>query len=308
MENQLSHDLSEISALLAHTPGKPGNLSELLQHIAQTARTVFDMDVCVIHTFNPLTGSFNGSYSSVGDLYTKTELQEELRLGRVSQQALIKNMVLIEDLEVRPEYHNQLTREEGVRAFVTLALRTRHRKKLLGVIYLGFRQQKEFGTLDHEQFRFFAVQASFLLQETWLARNCEVVSHIGQEVNHNFSTVDDLFEKLQTYVDKVLDDTHSFLLAIYQQQTNTLEVHLREKKRYIILKQSLRGACQHVTQTKEPYFIKHLSKEAERLPFQLVKIAGTEENESLVFVPLICCDTSLGVLSIQHPLPSAYGQ
>ncbi len=37
-------------------------------------------------------------------------------------------------------------------------------------------------------------------------------------------------------------------------------------------------------------------------------ITGVEEKESFIFVPLLLRDLCLGVLSIQHTLPEAYGQ
>jgi hypothetical protein len=52
------------------------------------------------------------------------------------------------------------------------------------------------------------------------------VANIGQEINHELSTVDILFQKLQTHAASVLDTSDTFLLAIYQPQTNNIDVYL----------------------------------------------------------------------------------
>jgi GAF domain-containing protein len=70
----------------------------------------------------------------------------------------------------------------------------------------------------------------------------------------------------------------------------------------------LEGACKYVIETQKSLYIPQLSKEKAQLPFQIINISGTEEKESHIFVPLTLRGVSLGVLSIQHSLPEAYGQ
>ncbi len=316
MEAQLLHDVNEVSAILIQTPGKPGDLKSVLQHIAQTAHDSFATDACVILAFNPITGGFIGS-QVVGNLHAENELlHDRPRPKGVTQQVLNQKdgVVLIEDLELEPQYHNPFTRKEGFRAFAGLSLQTRHRKRPLGVIYLDFRQPKKFSPAERESYRIFAVQAAFLLQEAWLAHHYEEIARIGQDVNHNLATADELFQELQRYVNTVLDDTHTLILAIYQPQTNALEIRLRTQDCYILVNRAIEegalegGACEYIIETQESLYIRQLSEEKAQLPFQIINISGTEEMESLIFVPLTLRGVSLGVLSIQHHLPDAYGQ
>jgi GAF domain-containing protein len=308
---QSLHNVNKISTILMRTPGKPGDLTSVLQHIAQTAQGAFAADSCVVLAFNPITGSYIGSQAVVGDSYIKNELLvDKPRKDGITQQVLEKKdgVICTEDLAVEPQYHNRFTLKEGFRAFAGLAMRTRHRQRPLGVIFLDYKHPKKFSSTDYESFRFFAVQAAFLLQETWLAHHYEEIARIGQKVNQNLDTVDDLFQELQTYVDAVLDNSHTFVLAINQPQTNTLEIRLRGREYYFFMNKALAGACEYVIRTQESCFIKQWSKEKEQLPFQIINLTGTEENESHIFVPLILRGVSLGVLSIQHHLPEAYGQ
>jgi GAF domain-containing protein len=77
---------------------------------------------------------------------------------------------------------------------------------------------------------------------------------------------------------------------------------------YTFINSPLGGATRYIIGSQEPYYIRHLSAEKDHLPFQVINVTGTEERESLIFVPLTLRGLSLGVLSIQHPLPNAYGQ
>src|SRR6266446_10288993 len=188
METPLLRNMNEISAILLRTPGRPGDLNSILQHIAQTAQDAFATDACVILAFNPITGRFINS-QAVGNLQIKNEvLYDKPRPEGATQQVLSEGLLTVEDLETKPKYHNRFTRKEGFRAFAGLALRTRHRQRPLGVIYLDFRRPREFSSTDRECFRIFAVQAAFLLQETWLAHHYEEVARIGQEANQNLAT------------------------------------------------------------------------------------------------------------------------
>ncbi|MFL5702789.1 MAG: GAF domain-containing protein [Ktedonobacteraceae bacterium] len=302
--------MNEISAGLVKTPGKPGDLNSIMQHIAQTAQDAFTTDACVILAFNPITGSFIGS-QTVGNLHSENEkLHDTPREEGVTQEVLRDGIILIENLETQPKYHNRFLHKEGFCAFAGVALRTRHRKRPLGVIYLDFREPRTFSSADRESFRNFAVQASFLLQEAWLAHYYEQIARIGQEANQSLATPEDLFQILQRYVDAVLDDKHMLLLAIYHPQTNTLDMHIKGNGETIFINRPIDvgGACKYIIDTQEPLFIRELSKEKELLSFEVINITGTPEKESLIFVPLVLRGVSLGVLSIQHPLPEAYGQ
>jgi GAF domain-containing protein len=310
MEAQIFHRLSEVSASLIRASGKLGDPKSVLQHIAETAEDAFGTDICVIRSFDPITGRLIGSPTIVGDLRVKNEVfHDEPRLAGFTQLVLKEDAVFIEDLEYKPEYHSRFTRKEGIHAVVGLALRPRHSKRLVGIIYLNYRQPKVFSPAEHESFGIFALEASLLLQEAWLAHNYEEVARIGQDVNQNLATIDDLFQVLKTYVDSILDNSHTLLLAEYQPQTNKLEIHMHWQDNYIcVAAEPLVGACKYVLETQKPQFIRHYSKEAGELPFKIVHITEAEEKESYIFVPLLLRHLCLGVLSIQHALPEAYGQ
>jgi GAF domain-containing protein len=310
VEAQSLHRVRDLLTVLERTTGDPGDLTSRLQHIAQTAQVFFSADACVILAINPISGRFMASLTIAGDLLEEQVSFEQPRPHGNTQEILKRSVLLVEDLEVTPEYHTTFTRLECMRSFVGLALRTKYAQKPLGVLYLDFRQPQQFNRDDHELFQLFADEASYILQETWLLQRYQEVARIGHEINHELSTVDNLFQKLQKYVADILDTSYALLLAVYQPQTKTLDLYLEEEGHSIFLENDpLGGACQYVIETQKPLFIRRISKEVETLPFKSVEIVtGTGLKESLIFVPLVLRDVALGVLSIQHPQPNAYNQ
>jgi len=307
---QILKRVNEVSADLVRTPGSLGDLDSILRHIAVTAQDAFATDACVILAFNPITGNYIGSQIVVDTLQIKNELlHEKPRPDGVTQEVLREGIVLVPDLGKKPQYYNKFTLKEGIHSFAGLAVLSRHRKRPLGVIYLDFRQPKSFDSIDYENFKIFATQATLLLQETWLEIHLEAVARIGQEINHNLASVENLFQELQKYVDNVLDDSHSLVLGIHQSQTNTLDLHIREQSKTSLTNIPLHGIYKDVMETQRSMFIQELSVEDENNRLSAMDISTRSDNkESLIVVPLTLRGEPLGILSIQHPQPKAYGR
>jgi GAF domain-containing protein len=302
--------VNEVSARLVRTPGSLGDLNSILRHIAQMAQEAFATDACVVLAFNPITSKFIGSHTVVGDLQVENGLfHDRPRPHGVTHQVMEESILLIRDLDVTPQYHNRFTRREGIRSFVGLAMLTRHRHRPLGVIYLDYKQPEGFDNDEYENFKIFATQAALLLQETWLELHLDEVARIGQEINHNLGMVEDLFQELQSYVDNVLDETHRLVLGIYQSQTNTLDLHIREQGQTSFMNIPLQGAYMSVIENQKSLFIQQLSDKPEHVQLSVIDIAAAiERKESLIIVPLILRGVPLGIFSIQHSSPKAYGR
>src|SRR6266566_4555852 len=128
--NELLDTLEEITA-------DPGDLTSILQHIAQTAKTFFGADSCVIFAINPITNHFIGSLTVAGNLLKRDNLSyKQPRPEGIAPQILKQGVLLVEDLEAAPEYHSIFTRSEGIRSFASLALYMKRSQKPLGVLYL----------------------------------------------------------------------------------------------------------------------------------------------------------------------------
>lgn len=291
MHNPSFDDMNEILTRLAYTPEKSGDLTSIIQHIANTAKEAFMADECTILTLNPMTEGFINSITIPDNSSAKRPILD----GDITHNILQAGLLRIENLEDK-------------QILIGLALRTQHRKRPLGVIYLSFSNGTQLSTQRLRHVQIFATQASHLLQETWLAHSYEEMTHIGQDINQNLSTIDDLFQQLQTYIDTVFDSSHALLLAIHRVQADKISLFWQEQDKFTQCNASLQGICQHVLVTRQAVFIKHLSQETEQLPCPLEHIEGSGVKESLIFVPILLLGETLGVLSIQHSLPDTYGQ
>src|SRR6202165_5610038 len=156
--------MNEISAVLVRTPGTPGDLTSLLQHIAKVAQRFFASDICVTLAFNPITGRFISQQTVIQEFPVAHKVvNARPKSGGVTQQIMREGFLLVEDPELQPQYYSRFTRQGGIRAFAGLAMLTRHRKRPLGVIYLDFKQPRTFSASEEDSFRLFAVEASFLI-------------------------------------------------------------------------------------------------------------------------------------------------
>jgi GAF domain-containing protein len=256
VESQLLHKVRELSDALKGNTGEPGDLTSILQHIAQTAKKVFAADSCVIFAMNPITSRFITALTIADDLLKENVPYEQSRLEGLAQEVLRQGTIAAEDLQTAPEYYSTFMHTQGTHSFMALALRMKYRQKPLGVIYLNYRQPQQFSLNDHELFQLFVDEASFILQETWLLQRYEEVARIGQEINQELATVDILFQKLQMHVPSILDTSHALLLVVYQPQANTFDLYVEEEKHFIFRKSHLPGgASQYVIKTQQTVFI-----------------------------------------------------
>lgn len=302
-------NLDEVLDTFAQKKGEPGNLHETLQYIVQTAKKLSGADVCVIFAINPITGQFISPPVIEGGLLSEDNaLIYELPKEGLAQQVLKGGGLLVEDIESTLDYHSKFNHAEDIRSFVALTLCKRQDQNPLGVLYLHYRQCQVFSPEDHNLFQLFTDQAAFLLQETWLLLRYQEVARIGQDINHDFATADILFQKLQKGIPDIVDTQHALLLAVYQQGTHKTELHMEEEGRSLFYEHIQGGACDYVMKTQQPVFIESLSLEARDLPFQIARVEETEPKEAYIFVPLVLRETSLGVLSIQHPQAYVYTQ
>ncbi len=289
MKSSSLHDVSELVNVLVRRTGEPGDLTNVLVHIVQTARAYFNADTCNIFASNPITGHFiepstvtnpiTGEfiepYTVAGKLLKyRKESPGKPSPGGLTERVLKQGILLVKNVETAPEYQSTFTRLEKIRSFVGLALRTRYTQKPLAVVYLNFREAQEFTPDDYELYQIFAYQASFMLQERWLLLRYQEVARIGKEMNQELGTIKTLFEKLQKYVGNILDISHTLLLEVYQPQTGMIDMYLQEDGKFIFKENStLEGASQYVIEKMQMVFIEQLSEE--HLASQPLHIEGT---------------------------------
>src|SRR5258708_5559028 len=106
--------------------GDPADLTSTLHHIAQTAQTFFTADTCIIFAINPLTGRFIPTLTVTGNLLKDEMTYEQAGSEELLQQVLEQGILVVEDVEVLPEYRSTFMSLVGFRSFAALAINMRH--------------------------------------------------------------------------------------------------------------------------------------------------------------------------------------
>lgn len=298
------------TALLSEDWIEPGDISAAQQRIAEAAREIFEADICAIFALNPITGEFSSAPILSGTLRNPDGLVfEPPRHEGFTRKVLREGQLFVEDLGASPQWRSTFSDGEGIRAFAALALGAQPRPEPFAVLYIDFRELRQFDAAAREGFADFADQASSLLQQTWLLNRYRAVIRIGQDINQGLD-VEGLFRKLDEHVSGILDTTYFFMLAVYSGQTGTLDLYCKQEGAFKVEKNHpLTAGCRKVVEEKKTLAIESYSEDAkaDRLPvLDDLDAQDSRDPESLIFVPLLLRDMPLGVLSVQHLKPRAY--
>lgn len=301
-------ELNKLSDLLALSAGESASVPQRLYQIARSAENLFSADFYSLVPFNPETRAALDTISLVAGAVASAAKTADLRSEAVARHILARGAVLIADLAERPDLQERFTAVADVSAMAAIPLTTRPSGSPLAVLYLDYRHPQSFTPQDLTHLQFFADQAALALQQTWLLHRYAEVTRLGQAINSGLTTIDNLFAHLRKGIAPLLDCSYVFLLAIYQRETDTLDLYYAERgEAYAREHEPLNGACRWVITHKRPLLIQHFSVEQPDLPVALRQLPGTgEHEESLIFVPLLFRDQALGVLSVQHPEPNYY--
>lgn len=290
------------------------DINTTIQNIAQVAQKRFSADLSIVWAVNLIDKSFLNPPAVACDLRKAAvtdsrNLQLDNAVHEIAQKAIDQGFLYVDHLAEKPEYIN-LFGLKNIQSLVVLSLRTRRRQKPLAVLFLCFDRFQQLDSDDIDDVKSFADEYSSILQSTWLIKRYRDVIRVGHEINQELETHETLFNRIQASMGKILDTSYFFMLAVYQQQTNSLDLYMSDRDSYKFEKSSLlEGACAYVMKKKQSLIRNHLSTEYVETSPQFIHIHNTEKvlPESVIFVPLILRDTPLGVLSIQQLHPNSYG-
>lgn len=292
---------------------EPGDLQDTLNRIANTAKTHFSADLCVVFPMNPITGRFLKVEPTVAGNLSKVVLDDfrNPREDGLAKHVLEEKTIYVEQDRIN-NFKNPFTDKEQIQAFTALHLFTTTRlQKSLAVIYLDYRNSKRFDEQYKSDLEIFKEFASSELQQTWFIRRYREIAKIGKEINENLENLDIMFEKIFTTIRGILDVSYYFSIAKYNEARNDVDIYYVEKngKRVITNKNySLRNSISSwVITNMITRKIDNIDKEDWSNGVEPIHIVDTEtEEKSLIFVPIKLTDQPLGVISVQHPEPYHY--
>jgi GAF domain-containing protein len=306
---------------------EPGELNAALTLVATAAAKAFGSDPCVIHSINPLTGSFNRHTAHAGQLFeTKGASDGVPGASGLVAKVLTDGELWVPDLAVEQQFESRFTRAEGVGAFAAVCLYAgsvgeRERAGPLGVLFLNYRQPRAFAEDERIAVKQFADHAAVLLKGSWLLRRYQGAVAVGQSVMESFIAAEGtlepsyepanisfvgLFRALLKQVAGIIDVSRGFTLGVYRHTSDTwlriTEKGIEEGLRVPPWTDIIRDRSQGVWATD------HFSNEPpeRRLPFSLEPSEG--QPESAMYVPLRAEEVGLGLLAVRHPARGVYGQ
>lgn len=286
-----------------------GDVNRTLQQLCETAHKLFQADIAVMFSLNPVTGKFWSDLAVAGEL--KDPAHKRLTIPRpdgITHRVIEQKDLLVTDLSNMPNYQNSFTNDEDIQSFYGVALFT-ERSKPIGVLYLDFRSTRAAEAVDLASIARFREEATWILQRTWLIYRLNAAATIGMEINQGLGTVEMLYPTLKENIREILDISSFFMLGVLQPHSGLIDLYMTDKGRDRLLEDDeLDGASKWVIKNRKSLIIQHLTVESECLPVKPVDIPDSDPDvESLVFVPLVLRnDVPLGVLTVQHPLPYAF--
>lgn len=290
-----------------------GDVRHTLECLERVAREVFAADSVAALAINPITGrmlTLAPRDSTEPSRALPQPPPDGFYPAALTRQVIAQGLMIIDDMAAHARDAEWLAALREMRAFVALALYTQQRKPL-AVIYIHFRQPRQFLARERELLQLFADQAALLAQATWCLHRYWEVARIGQTINHDFATPELLFTSVQRHIATILDTHHAFTLAMYHPETHRVDLLSMEQGRFTVRANQQPEAwvwCRWLLQAQAPRLIRHLSHEIRALPLELADLpeTGVLPIESCIFVPLLDRGMPLGALIVQHPEPHTY--
>lgn len=283
-------------------PIDPANLHDALTNIANAARQEFAADFGFVLAINPIT------------LWIiEPEAEHKPNLNELSYQKLeelvtptLETDWLSHDLTaIQLNNQPRVISEQSLSTLISITIRTTRLQKPLAVLFLGFQELRQFSQEELELLPQFTEQAALVLKTTWLLRRYREVILLGQKISQDLQTPEKLFLELNDSVKDILDTSHFFALAVYQPQSDSLDLYMSDREKYRKeMGSSLSGGCADVIKQKKSLRIfSYSEKRSDRpLAFEFEQIPDTDERipESLIYVPLLLRGVAVGALTVQH--------
>ena len=305
----MRHDLTNLFQSLRAKSKEPGDLSDILNRIAKTAKEYFSPDLCVIFPMNPITGLFlREPPIHKGKIINPQVKFEYPSKGGLTKTILKNKTQAIENLAGK--YSSPKVEAEKIISVIGTGLYTKRHDKPLAVMYLDYRKAKKFSDAFINDLKLFAELASSELQSTWFIRRYREIAKIGQDINENFENIQQMFESVFEHIKGILDVSFYFSLATYDFRKNKADLYLVDKGNHTTrYDYSLRksSATSWVLRNLQVITSGNFRKGDLPAGVKVFHVAKTASMESSgIFVPIKIGIKPLGVLSIQHSKENYY--
>lgn len=245
---------------------------------------------------------------SHGTVFGAQAITKRPRPGGITERVLELRQVVVQNINDFPEYHSDFTHQEQIQAFLAAALYTNPSRRPMAVLYIDYRQPRQYSPEDRNFFHVFVNIAQNLLQQTWMLYRYSAMTQIGVTINQDLSSIDEIFKILVEHTADILDVSGTFVMVSTRFRGREFDFYIHRDGEYTRqLHNPFEGFCRWMFEHQERLLINHLSEEGQQVEADLHLLPGsTGQEESLLFVPLLLHGQCLGMLGMLHPKAHQY--
>ncbi|HQU83461.1 MAG TPA: GAF domain-containing protein [Pyrinomonadaceae bacterium] len=310
------HSVSNNASMKLKKVNDPFELDEICRGIIERTLLFCQADYCKLVISNPIDDSIVRVYTFDTEKNRVIRIDEKPPyLSKTDQNTLDENDIIARFLPKTQNTYNKLfDASSPIKTFIALKLQAprSERKKILGHIYLGYKNKLEDINAESDVADHIAKEAASILQHTWSIRRYKDVAEIGKDINKELKEPAQIFDSMIEHLPNILDSSCYFMMGVYKQNAHKLDFYLLKKNvESKELDFELEGACKYVIDRNEEVIVKDFPNERTKLEKKGIFVVhrNTDEDkipDSMMFVPLHIRDTTLGVLSVQKDTPHAF--
>lgn len=285
---------------------RPRDIAAIYASILTRAHEQFGCDVCALFPVNPITNAFLMPPVTYGTVMEEQGPQyEKPRTSGIAIHALQDGLLVVPNIEAQPKYESTFSICESIKAFMVTSICSEDRATPFAVLYVDYREPREFSDVVQQEFVAFASEAAKVLRIAWLLERYRAVITIGQELNQGLDTIEKLFGFLDSHIRRIID-ANSFVLAVTDGPTGSLTTYYRSHENMVAHYTS--PAASHWSEVLQTGAPKTVDDDTFVFPESQVESQQSGAGRRFsIYVPLLLRGAPVGAIAVQKSRPRAYG-
>lgn len=302
LENEI-RAIQQVQEIVLGSSSKP---DEILTEIAKIAENVLESDMSVIFLFDQAKQEFTDEYYTHGVVGTANI--EKPRKDGLAAKVLEDGIVIVDNLDDAKQFSNISSKfivEQGIKAFAGIALRTF--KDKFGVLYINFRNAREFKEEDIQSAKRFGYYIALALQQAKTIQRRTGELELLQEIDKAISGATTMIPLYKLGLEKAMTliQAEKGHFMLYDKINNQLNIVYDIGSRPEVASKPVRvGTGEHgvtawVAYHRKPALISDVTIDERYLSY-------IPDMKSELAVPMIREDQLIGVINIEHPKVGAF--
>ncbi len=315
-EYTIRKQLDEINSLYSftRTVSRTVSADEIARTLVDTTVELEQPDSCALLLFNERGEGIIAASRGFSPDQLRQYQSNPLPFDHPTVQTLLAEGkgVFAPDIDELPELQTILLLPT-TRSFYAVPMLNEGR--LTGILNLGYDKKCSIAESQWNLLQAITQQAALATERVRLfadtqrsAREMTSLYHIGLATISSLQ-IDEVLRLIYEQVKRVVDPD-TFYIALYDDERTELRYDLFVESDEVLPSFTARldtmGVSNWIIRTRKPLFIRHWNEEIEQLPFEASTV-GTP-TQSVIALPLIAKNKTVGVMSIQALLPNVFDQ